>query len=129
MGALLPSPAGREDDFGSRRVTLEKTCLSCAPPWTWPHETLLVNSKTLSKSALKMTVKALKSPAYALNKIRSQSMDFRTRHINQQSLLCLYFMGLNLSNEQIAHELSINESDAYLMTTALRGGIVKKSHQ
>jgi transposase-like protein len=44
-------------------------------------------------------------------------------------LLCLYFMGLNLSNEQIAQELSLNESDAYLMTTELRGGIVKKSHQ
>src|ERR671914_2985750 len=35
-------------------------------------------------------------------------------------ILCLYFMGLNLSNEQIAHELSINESDAYQMTTELR---------
>jgi hypothetical protein len=34
-----------------------------------------------------MTVKALKSPAYVLNKIRSQSMDFRTQHINQQSLM------------------------------------------
>src|SRR5215468_5360754 len=42
-------------------------------------------------------------------------------------ILCLYFMGLNLSNEQIAHELSINESDAYQMTTELRGGIVKKA--
>src|SRR5206468_9158886 len=42
-------------------------------------------------------------------------------------VLCLYFMGLNVSNEQIAHELSINESDAYQMTTALRGGIVKKA--
>ena len=31
-------------------------------------------------------------------------------------VLCLNFMGLNLSNEQIAHELSINESDAYQMT-------------
>ena len=44
-------------------------------------------------------------------------------------ILCLYFMGLNLSNEQIAHELSINESDAYQMTAELRGGIVKKSQQ
>jgi len=34
-------------------------------------------------------------------------------------VLCRYFMGLNLSNEQIAHELSINESDAYQMTTEL----------
>src|SRR6266850_7743191 len=39
-------------------------------------------------------------------------------------ILCLYFMGLNLSNEQIAHELSLHESDAYQMTTALHGGIV-----
>jgi len=42
-------------------------------------------------------------------------------------VLCLYFMGLNVSNEQIAHELSLNESDVYQMTTALRDGIVKKS--
>ena len=44
-------------------------------------------------------------------------------------VLCLYFMGLNVSNEQIAHELSINESDAYQMTTELRGGMVKKSQR
>jgi transposase-like protein len=42
-------------------------------------------------------------------------------------ILCLYFMGLNLSNEQIAHELSINESDVQQMTAQLRDGIVKKS--
>jgi transposase-like protein len=42
-------------------------------------------------------------------------------------ILCLYFMGLNVSNEQIAQELSLHESDAYQMTTALRDGIVKKS--
>src|SRR5262245_40967633 len=44
-------------------------------------------------------------------------------------ILCLYFMGLNVSNEQIAHELSVNESDVYQMTTALRGGIVKKARR
>jgi len=38
-------------------------------------------------------------------------------------------MGLNLSNEQIAQELSMNESDAYQMTTQLRDGIAKKSWQ
>jgi transposase-like protein len=42
-------------------------------------------------------------------------------------ILCLYFMGLKLSNEQIAHELSINESDVQQMTAQLRDGIVKKS--
>ena len=44
-------------------------------------------------------------------------------------VLCLYFMGLNVSNEQMAYELSTNESDAYQMTTELRGGIVKKSQR
>ena len=42
-------------------------------------------------------------------------------------VLCLYFMGLNVSNEQIAHELSVHESDVYQMTAQLREGIVKKS--
>jgi transposase-like protein len=42
-------------------------------------------------------------------------------------ILCLYFMGLNISNEQIAQELSVNISDVQQMTTQLRDGIVKKS--
>lgn len=42
-------------------------------------------------------------------------------------ILCLYFMGLNLSNEQIAKELGLNAKDAQNMTTQLREGIVKKS--
>jgi len=42
-------------------------------------------------------------------------------------VLCLYFMGLNISNEQIAHELALNGSDVQQMTAQLREGIVKKS--
>jgi transposase-like protein len=42
-------------------------------------------------------------------------------------ILCLYFMGLNVSHEHMAHALSINESDAYQMTTERRGGMVKNS--
>jgi transposase-like protein len=42
-------------------------------------------------------------------------------------ILWLYFMGLNLSNAQIAHELSLNSSDVQQMTTQWREGIVKKS--
>jgi hypothetical protein len=44
-------------------------------------------------------------------------------------ILCLYFMGLNLSNKQIAHELALNGSDVQQMTTQLREGIIKKSRQ
>ena len=42
-------------------------------------------------------------------------------------ILCLYFMGLNLSNRQIAKELGLNTSDVYQMTTQLREGIVEKT--
>jgi transposase-like protein len=37
---------------------------------------------------------------------------------------CLYLMGLNLSNRQIAQELGLNEDDAQRMTEQLRAGIV-----
>jgi transposase-like protein len=39
-------------------------------------------------------------------------------------MLCLYFMGLNLSNRQIAAELEMNENTIQEMTTTLRSGIV-----
>ena len=42
-------------------------------------------------------------------------------------VLCLYFMELNISNEQIAQELALNGSDVHQMTTQLRTGIVKKA--
>lgn len=41
-------------------------------------------------------------------------------------ILCLYFMGLNLSNHQIAQELGLNKDDVQKMTTRLREGIVNK---
>ena len=34
-------------------------------------------------------------------------------------------MGLNLSNQQIAHELGLNKDDVQAMTTQLRNGIVQ----
>ena len=39
-------------------------------------------------------------------------------------MLCLYFMGLNRSNLQIAQELGLNKDDVQNMTTQLREGIV-----
>lgn len=41
-------------------------------------------------------------------------------------IVCLYLMGLNLSNQQIAAELDLNESDTQVMTTHLREGVVAK---
>jgi transposase-like protein len=42
-------------------------------------------------------------------------------------VLCLYFMGLNLSNRQIAQELNLNEDDAQAMATSLREGLVARA--
>jgi transposase-like protein len=41
-------------------------------------------------------------------------------------VLCLYFMGLNLSNRQIAQELDLAVSDVQAMTEQLRSGITAK---
>ena len=42
-------------------------------------------------------------------------------------VLCLSFMGLNLSNRQTAMELGLNASDAQAMTEQLRHGLVAKT--
>jgi len=42
-------------------------------------------------------------------------------------IACLYLMGLNISNTQIAKELDIAETTASRMTKLLREGIAKKS--
>lgn len=44
-------------------------------------------------------------------------------------VLCLYLMGLNLSNQQIAHELELNKDDVQAMTSQLRSGVVEKKSQ
>jgi transposase-like protein len=41
-------------------------------------------------------------------------------------VLCLYLMGLNLSNRQIARELDLGVSDVQAMTEALRQGLTAK---
>ena len=42
-------------------------------------------------------------------------------------VLCLYFMGLNLSNRQIALGLGLDASDTQAMTEQLRAGLVAKA--
>jgi transposase-like protein len=41
-------------------------------------------------------------------------------------VLCLYFMGLKLSNQQIAQELGLNKDDTQQMTSQLRSGVIEK---
>ena len=42
---------------------------------------------------------------------------------------CLYLMGLNLSNQQIAQELDLNKDDVQHMTSELRQEVVDKKPQ
>ena len=44
-------------------------------------------------------------------------------------VICLYLMGLNLSNQQIAQELDLNKDDVQEMSQQLRNGIVVKKSQ
>jgi transposase-like protein len=44
-------------------------------------------------------------------------------------VLCLYFMGLNLANLQIAKELGLNASDVQVMTSQLREGLTARAPQ
>ena len=44
-------------------------------------------------------------------------------------VLCLYLLGLNLSNAQIAAELDLAPGDAQQMTCQLRAGVVLKKSQ
>lgn len=41
-------------------------------------------------------------------------------------IIFLYFMGLNLSTEQISKELNLNKDDAHYMASILRSGVVEK---
>ena len=41
-------------------------------------------------------------------------------------ILCLYFMGLNLSNHHMAQELDLHKDDAQQMACPLRQGMVRK---
>ena len=43
-------------------------------------------------------------------------------------ILCLYLMGLNLSNGQIGRELGLNKDDVQAMTRQLREGVVAKKN-
>lgn len=52
---------------------------------------------------------------------------FTNRHQPLKTwILCLYFMGLNLSNAQIAKELELNETDVFTMTMQLREGVEQR---
>ena len=69
---------------------------------------------------------------YACSDCRRQFDDlynsiFAGRHQPLQTwIACLYLMGLNLSNRQIAQELSLHRDDVHQMTSELRQAVADK---
>lgn len=52
---------------------------------------------------------------------------FAGRHQSLSTwIVCLYLMGLNLSNQQIAQELSLHKDDVHQMTSELRQAVSDK---
>ena len=52
---------------------------------------------------------------------------FASRHQPLQTwMACLYLMGLNVSNQQIAEELSLHKDDVHQMTSELRQAVADK---
>ncbi|MEO1634097.1 MAG: transposase [Cyanobacteria bacterium J06631_9] len=55
---------------------------------------------------------------------------FAGRHQPLQTwMACLYLMGLNLSNRQIAQELSLHKDDVHQMTSELRQAVADKRQE
>lgn len=44
-------------------------------------------------------------------------------------IICLYFMGLNLWNQQIVQELSLNKDDVHQMCSQLREGVEENKQE
>ena len=92
----------------------------------------VIPGKSSEEASMK---KSPQGSAMSANRAGSDSMillvPFSPGTINpSRSGYCvLYFMGLNISNEQIAQELDISRSDVQEMTTQLREGVVKKNRK
>ena len=111
----------------------EQQCYETVRTMRWPNGVLCVNCKS---SCVKRNGRKVKDSAcqkYVCNDCGKNFDDltgtiFTGHHQPLRTwIICLYFMGLNLSNRQIAQELDLCESDVFNMTTLLREGIVQKA--
>lgn len=110
----------------------ESKCYTKVRELRWPKGTVCICCKSVKviKNGHKLTNPDCQK--YACNDCGKQFDDLTntifTGHHQPLStwILCLYFMGLNLSNSQISKELELCTSDVQEMTQKLREGVEAK---
>jgi transposase-like protein len=110
----------------------DRKCFETVRQMRWPNGTLCpaCNSSEVVKRGFHSTQKNRQRYVCHLCKTQFDDLTDTIFEGHHQSLrawiVCLYMMGLNLSNQQIAAELDLNNSDVHAMTSCLREGIVQK---
>jgi len=110
----------------------DEKCFEAVRSMRWPHGTRCpdCDSESIAKRGFHTTQRARQR--YECQACRRQFDDltgtiFEGHHQPLRAwIVCLYMMGLNLSNQQIAQELDLHKDDVHAMTTLLRDGIVAK---
>lgn len=110
----------------------DEKCFQSVRDLRWPNglRCPACDSENVTKRGLHSTQRARQR--YECQACRKQFDDltdtiFEGHHQPLRSwIVCLYMMGLNLSNRQIADELDLHKDDVHSMTTCLREGIIAK---
>jgi transposase-like protein len=110
----------------------DEKCFQSVRDLRWPNglRCPACDSEKVTKRGFHSTQKARQR--YECQVCRKQFDDltdtiFEGHHQPLRSwIVCLYMMGLNLSNRQISDELDLHKDDVHAMTTCLREGIVAK---
>jgi transposase-like protein len=111
----------------------ESQCYATVRTMRWPKEVICVNCQSIAVKKNGHKGDELACQKYVCSSCGKNFDDlsntiFSGHHQPLRTwVICLYFMGLNLSNRQISQELELCESDVFEMTTLLREGIVQKT--
>ena len=110
----------------------DNKCYETLRQLRWPHGVRCVDCESVSVTKRGKHETSPARQRYTCSACGRQFDDltgslFAGRHQPLRTwIACLYLMGLNLSNQQIAQELSLNKDDVHQMTSELRQAIADK---
>ena len=114
------------------RLIDEAKCYETVRHMRWPHGTQCIDCGSSSVTKRGKHETHPDRQRYACGECGRQFDDltdslFAGRHQSLPTwMACLYLMGLNLSNQQIAQELSVDKDDVHQMTSELRQAIADR---
>jgi transposase-like protein len=118
-----------------RNLIDDEKCYEVVRSIRWPNGVVCPNCYSLDIAKRGKDDKQPSQQRYLCKGCKKQFDDltntiFSKRHQSLKVwILCLYLMGLNLSNLQIAKELGLHKDDVYDMVTQLRKGIVDNKQE